>query len=397
MNKKKVKPIYIFLFVIVFCIAIFGITYAFFNKVGNTNVIGNASTAGKLDVIYTNGQNISGMIYPSVDNSTALTTTATVRKTSASVDGYATVNLNISTIDSAFATTAFKWEVYDDLESEPINYGNFSGKSANDVIKLVEDYELTTVDTTFTVKIWLDSELNTNNIVGKAFSAYIDVTAINIPAVASPRSTMKTVFAISGTCQFRGSSQLILGDTCRNDLTNTSYTDRYYIDTGVQLFKDAETTDKDFIIYFEIVEWTGSNQPEEQSTILNSKWEKQASKWPGFVIRRSSNNVNFAYRNGSPGESISKTFSHTNDPNGINTTKVTVIRKNRILCYKVNDGALVYGGNTTAITPYFTTPVTIGASLTDAGVPQRYSIVTLKNISIQIGEIQDDNLICPTS
>ena len=185
MNNKKINTLITVILVAVFCLVIFGITYAFFTMFRGTNIINNAATSGKLEVVYTNGQDINGYIYPAVDNSTALTTTATVRKTSTSVEGYATINLNVTAIDPAFATNAFKWEVYDDVESSPINYGNFNGITGNSVIKLVEDHELTTVDTTFTVKIWLDGELCDTHVENKNFSAYIDVTAVNVPANVS--------------------------------------------------------------------------------------------------------------------------------------------------------------------------------------------------------------------
>lgn len=182
MSKRFINTVVIIIIVLTICLVTFSITYAAFLMTQDTGVISNSAKGGKLDIVYTNGQDISGKLLAYPDNSKALSTTATIRKNSASVDAKANVTLHITTISSVLATTAFKWEVYVNSASSPAYTGNFNGKSNGGTIDVVSNYVLTTTDTVFTVKLWIDSNLNSNSISGATFSGYIDANAVNIAA-----------------------------------------------------------------------------------------------------------------------------------------------------------------------------------------------------------------------
>ena len=185
MSKKIINFIVTVVIVVTICLITFSITYAFFLMSKETNSINNTSTAGKLEVIYQNGQDITGRLLAYNDNSKALSTTATIKKSSASVDGLATITLHISNISDELKTEAFKWEVYENDGTTPISNGNFNGKNANDTIDVISNYPLTTTDTVFTIKLWIDSALNANSLYNKTFSGYIDASAVNTPARTS--------------------------------------------------------------------------------------------------------------------------------------------------------------------------------------------------------------------
>ena len=183
-NKYK-KVIIISIIVAILSLAIFTITYAWFLNSQETSDVSNAATGGSLDIIYANGQDITGVLKPAKDNSTALSTTATIRKSSTSVDALATITLNVQSITSGLAISAFKWEVYKNSETSPIKTGNFNGVAANSKISLIENYLLTTSDTTFTIKLWLNGNETTNSVANQSLSAYIDASAVNAPATIS--------------------------------------------------------------------------------------------------------------------------------------------------------------------------------------------------------------------
>lgn len=185
MNRKRKNLAISIIVVGLICLFTIGLTYAFFLMLQQSNIINNSSTAGKLDIIYENGQDIEGRLISYTDNSRALQTTATIKKSSVSVDALATITLHINSIDTELATNAFKWEVYENSGTTPVNSGNFNNMDDGDTIDVISNYELTTTDTVFTIKLWIDSALNSNSIYNKTFSGYIDASAINKPASVS--------------------------------------------------------------------------------------------------------------------------------------------------------------------------------------------------------------------
>ena len=182
MSKKLINIIITIIVVITIILITFSITYSWFLVSHDTDVINNSAKAGKLEIVYQNGQDITGVLNASRDSSSGLSTTATIRRTSTSVDALATITLHITAISSELATSAFKWEVYENNGSSPIATNNFNQKSAGDDIELISNYLLTTTDTTFTIKIWIDGNLNNNSLMNKSFSGYIDASAVNKPA-----------------------------------------------------------------------------------------------------------------------------------------------------------------------------------------------------------------------
>lgn len=183
--KKYINMIITILVVSTICLVVFSITYAWFLAGKESSDINNAATGGKLDIIYQNGQDITGNLYPSKTNESALYTTVTIKKSSTSVDALATVTLNVETISENLAVSAFKWEVYQNNNVVPINTGTFEGVTSNSKIKLIDKYLVTTTDTTFTIKLWVNGDETTNSISNQSIEAYIDASAINAPATVS--------------------------------------------------------------------------------------------------------------------------------------------------------------------------------------------------------------------
>lgn len=183
MNKFVNNFIYI-LIVITLCLLTFGITYAWFSMSRTSNNV-NAASSGNLQIIYDKGQDVHGTLYPTTGKDNGLKATVTIRQSATSIQGLATINLNITTIDNELAISALKWELYVDDNATPITTGDFANVTSSSVIKLVEDYELTTVDTKFDLYIWLNGEESNNDVINKSFGAYISANAVNKPASVS--------------------------------------------------------------------------------------------------------------------------------------------------------------------------------------------------------------------
>lgn len=182
MSKKLINYIITIIIVITLILITFSITYSWFLVSHETSDVDSAAKGGKLEIIYQNGQDITGKLKASTDSSGGLSTTATIRKSSTSVDALATITLHVTSISEELATTAFKWEVYENSGTTPVATGNFDDVVADTPIDIISNYPLTTTDTTFTIKLWIDGNLNNNSLMDKSFSGYIDASAINTPA-----------------------------------------------------------------------------------------------------------------------------------------------------------------------------------------------------------------------
>ena len=184
------------------------------------------------------------------------------------------------------------------------------------------------------------------------------------------------VFAISGSCNFNGSTTNITGDTCVNDLDGTVYTNNTYIDTGIALYNN-ENLYQDFEISFEISNYVPSQQENNsgdnnQNTIMNSKTENQSTN-PGVVFRRKGNQFEF------------RSFSTSANANYTSGATYKIARINRKIYTSVNGSAYTLIDDNSSFNSPFDLTVWFGASKNASGVPFRFTKCTLSNIYIKIG------------
>ena len=181
---------------------------------------------------------------------------------------------------------------------------------------------------------------------------------------------LKTIYAYEGSIEFTN--------------TDSSGTPGYYIDTGLSMFKDQASLDKDFEISFVIEEVAEDNV--NQAVIVNAKYEKEdkqnsSKSWPGFVYRVVSTTLKLDAK-GATGSVDSRNIS------AVVGHKVTISRKNRIVYIKI-DGVLEERAvwNFTNFTNYFDVNITIGASLDNdhgnVNEPFRGFKGTLSNILVK--------------
>ena len=178
------KKIIIYITIILSIIAItVSATYAFFSATASTNNTINANTT-KLEVIYTGGTEISGILNLVATKEEGFETTVRIKLSEDSVDASADLYIQINEITSSIATEALRWEVHKTYEGQEtyVDSGTFldcengatTKKCTNgDKIYIVKDYELTTTDTYYTVYIWLDGNKIGNEALGATLKAYI--------------------------------------------------------------------------------------------------------------------------------------------------------------------------------------------------------------------------------
>ena len=170
--KKNKEITLIVLSVVMLILIIAGTSYAFIStSTGEGDV--NTKT-GKLNVVYTVPDNITGELIPSSDKDDGLKPVATAKLGDNSVD--AKFNLYIKpTVITGLSTSAFKWEVYGVMNGVTVysNTGTFEGATADTPLKIVDGYKLSTSVTTFNIYIWVDGSEMTDSMSGKSFTAKI--------------------------------------------------------------------------------------------------------------------------------------------------------------------------------------------------------------------------------
>lgn len=197
-----------------------------------------------------------------------------------------------------------------------------------------------------------------------------------------PNDDMTTVFAYNGPCIFNGQNINITGDACQD------YSTTNIINTNVNLF-DQDNYKKDFILSFDVSNYNNSQQEDSQVTLMNAFRERQGLGY-GMLMRKSSNNIQFLLRDGN-----GKEKNITISPNTFSTIKI--IRNDNLLCYSLNNEKLKFAINYSNFAEPFDVPVTFGGGINKTNAPFRFIKGTISNMNIQIGEINDPDLLCPTS
>lgn len=199
---------------------------------------------------------------------------------------------------------------------------------------------------------------------------------IRLFAIWNAQETFSKVFNLEGPCIINGSSN-ITGNKC------VTYSSTNYINSNIKLFSE-ENIDKDFELSFDLSNYIPGNQNQNQATILNMQTENLSNN-PGIVIRRNGNNIDLIAKDG-------KTNSTVHIP--YNTLQsLRLIRKNKRICYSLNNGNYKFLYSFENFTNHFEVPVTFGASLNKNGVVFRNIYGTLSNMYIKLGVI-DDDIVC---
>lgn len=183
----KSKRIYYIIAILSIIIITIGGTYAFFNS--STKAPNNIATnSKKFEVIYSGGGTVNGPLEISSTKESGLKAEVNIRMAPDSALAKGTIYINIEEMSDSLANSGFIWEVYKDHDlTKPYSKGSFEGYDAttNNVINVVEDYQLSTENTTFTIYFWLngnDSHID-NRVIGAKFQCYIGARTENFSGI----------------------------------------------------------------------------------------------------------------------------------------------------------------------------------------------------------------------
>ena len=162
-----------------------GGTYAYFVSTTNSNTV--STDASELEIIYSTGEEISGVLNLVSSKEEGKQTTLSIKLSEDSVDATANVFIKIYEISEEIATDALNWELYRKPSGGSETFvasGTFKDYQNGDKFYIEENYRLTTSDTDYTVYIWLDgnkvNNIDTPNVVGAVLNGYIGADAQHV-------------------------------------------------------------------------------------------------------------------------------------------------------------------------------------------------------------------------
>lgn len=182
----KKQYMYSIIAVLVLTITTIGSTYAFFASSASSN---NAlsTNSKKFEVIYTGGSEINGPLKIGTRKEDGINTAVNIKVAAGSVLAKSTLYINVERITANLANDAFVWEVIGIKNGNQVYYnrGDFQGvnDTNNNVVNIVENYQLSEDDTTFTAYLWIDAIKADNSILNSEFSGYIGAKSENFTGV----------------------------------------------------------------------------------------------------------------------------------------------------------------------------------------------------------------------
>ena len=184
------------------------------------------------------------------------------------------------------------------------------------------------------------------------------------------------VFSLEGPCYIHGNDSNITGDNCKK------YKNNQYIDTGIRLF-NLENASKDFEIVFNISTYIPSAQQSSDVSILDSM-DRTSDSTPGLLFNRNNNDLVIKSTNKLETKIDSISYSEV--------SKERIIRRNRVLYYSINDGAITLLQDTSDFNQYFDNTVLFGGSIVN-GIPDKLAKFALSDVTIRLGIMTDENFV----
>ncbi len=301
-------------------------------------------------------------------------------------------------------------EGYQDKTLYTITFDSDGGSSITPVQRY-ENQEIGELDeptkTGYVFEGWYFDSNHTNEVTP---SSLMPANNITVHALwAQITDNMEYVFRVDGTCVFNGKPDLqnnnpnyitSPNDSCigiDKDGVSTNYTsagnERNYIDTGIALFSE-ENAGKEFELGFTIDSYNYAGQDSNQATFMNSKLENSTLYYPGFVVRRNTQNTQKIQ--------LSERFNSYQESYEFNYTagmRIRVVRKDNKMYYAKDDDELTELQDISAFNQYFNLHAWFGAISLETdpesdGVgssADRYIKATLSNMYIKLETEQPAN------
>ncbi len=178
---KNKRLILLIIGILALCTVIIYTTYSFFVASVNQNTGGTTIQSGNFNIVYNKGTDIiGGVLTPSINKNNGLNTSISIKKNSSSLNAKYQLLLTFSLLDDELKSKAFKWELYRGNEENSISSGDFENTIVNSPTVLLTEEVLSLTETTYTLFLWLDGNLTSNEIQNKNFLASLKVETYQI-------------------------------------------------------------------------------------------------------------------------------------------------------------------------------------------------------------------------
>jgi len=176
MTEKEQKIVLIITFVGTIIAIVLGITLAFFRWQSDNDADVKITVSG-LDIVYENGDNITGTLIPVQTKEEGLIKDVVISKNNNDTTK-ANFYLVLDTLPEGLKHESFVFEFYRD--DELVDNGNFSLKNEGDTITLASHQEITKDASVYTLYLWIDGNMeNPSSMQNQEFSFRLNVSATN--------------------------------------------------------------------------------------------------------------------------------------------------------------------------------------------------------------------------
>ena len=247
MNDKKVKTYGIVLGVLLFLLLAVGITYAVLAwKSSNISILGNAEC---LDINYVKGNNISDEILLfdesqiingnkiTIKNGMGLTNVTAGIKSNCTIDGYITINLNVSSLNNTFTSSGTSYGAlkYVLASYDPSTYTTVNITTLNNIsFNILEKGSITQTGTIKTI----EDQLSNTKTNGYLLILYIDGDLVTNYTGDNITASLEAVVT-QGKVPYKGLAKLIANDMFTPNTTITNNNITYNYDTTHNLMEDV--------------------------------------------------------------------------------------------------------------------------------------------------------------
>ena len=181
--KKQLLNTILIIFLLIIVVA--GGTYAFFSTSLSPKNTANFNTS-IMNIAYSGGNEISGAMQMVATREEGFKTEINIHTTNNSVAPKISLFININEITENLRIEGLIWEVCAERSGNQTvcKIGNFRGynDTNNNIVYIYPDYVLSSVNTKFTVYVWLDGSKTDETVSGGRFSGYIGARSENFTA-----------------------------------------------------------------------------------------------------------------------------------------------------------------------------------------------------------------------
>ena len=218
MNKKIIIGIVITLFLAI------GLTYAWWtwNSTTNTDV---SLTIDGININYEAGSDITNIkLLPVSSKEKGVEDNIAIKKditVSSNTNVYMDLNMSLELFPDGLKHESLKWEIYKD--NTLINSGNLGSSNQGDVVKLLSSEKVTTVESIYTLYIWIDGNVdNPDTMQNQNFKFVLNANATDSPPLDTSGANAPKLVDNMIPVMYNGSSWV------KADSSNTNSTYKWY-------------------------------------------------------------------------------------------------------------------------------------------------------------------------